>query len=136
VVPAVALRHPHDLSAVREIEAVFLAAVAEEGLGLLLDDGPGRAGRGVDLDDPVDLVAALVIFEGESAAVLAPGEVGELIGVGEERVVDLDSRPSSTRKRTGRSMSKASPGLAYSIVWYFGWSWSAGDDSTYWMTRW
>ena len=98
MVPAVPLRHPDDLAAVVEIGAIFFPAVAEERLRLLVDNRPGRAGRGIDLDDPVDLVAALVVLEGEGPAVLAPGEAAELIGVGEERVVDLDPRLGVDRK--------------------------------------
>ena len=101
MVPAVALRHPDDLAAVGEVGAVLLAAVEEEGLGLLLDDGPGGAGRPVDLDHPVDLVAALVVFEGESPSVFPPGEVGELVGIGEEGVVDLGPRLRVDRKEHG-----------------------------------
>ena len=90
VVPAVALRHPDHFAAVGDVVAEFLAAVGEERLRLLVDDGPGRARRPVDLDDPVDLMAALVEFEGEGPAVLPPNEVRELVGIGEEGVVDLD----------------------------------------------
>ena len=94
MVPAAALGHPDDLAAVGEVAAEFLAAplaVGEEGLGPLVDDGPGRAGGAVDLDDPVGLVAALVVLEGEGPAVRAPDKGGDLVRIREERGIDLDA---------------------------------------------
>ena len=90
VVPAVALRHPDHLLAVAHVEPVLLARVAEEGGRLLGDDGPGPARGGLGLDDAVDLVPPLVVFERDGRAVLAPGRRRRLVGVGEQPVVDVD----------------------------------------------
>ena len=97
MVPAVALRHPDDFLAVLEVVAILLArvgevavggAVVEEGLRLFRDDRARLAGGRVRFDDAEDLVAALVVFEGDGAAVLAPLEARQVVRVREERVVD------------------------------------------------
>ena len=64
VVPAVALRHPDDLAAVVDVAPVLLAGVAEERRRLLRSmTARALACCGVDLDDAVDLVSALVVLE-------------------------------------------------------------------------
>ena len=97
MVPAVALRHPDHVLAVLEVVAILLArvgevavggAVVEEGLRLLRDDRARLPGGRVRFDDAEHLVAALVVFEGDGAAVLAPLEARQVVRVGEERVVD------------------------------------------------
>ena len=99
VTPPVAFRHPDDLAAIVHVEAELLArigqravggAVGEERLRLFRDDRARGAGRRVDFDDAVHLVAALVVFEGQRPAVFAPFELGHRVGVREERVVDDD----------------------------------------------
>ena len=88
VVPAVALRHPDDLLPVLDIVAVLLARIAEERLRLLGDDRSGFAAGGVDFNDAIHLVAALVVLERHRRAVLAPNERRHVIRVGEQRPVD------------------------------------------------
>ena len=99
MVPAVAFRHPDDFLAVVHVVAELLAgigeravrgAVGEERLRLFRDDRARGAGRRVDFDDAVDLVSALVVFEGQRPAVLAPLELGHRVGVRKQRVVDHD----------------------------------------------
>jgi hypothetical protein len=88
VIPPVALRHPDDFLAVGDIEAVPLAGVAEERLRFLGQDRPRLCRGRVDLDDPVDLMAALVVLEREGAAVLPPHERRHVVCVRERCVVD------------------------------------------------
>src|SRR6185437_8908682 len=92
MVPAVALRHPDHFAAVGDVVAELLPGVAdvvarrpvvEEGLRVLRDDDARRAGRAVDLDHAVLLVAALIVLEGEGMAILAPGEPRYRIRIGE-----------------------------------------------------
>jgi hypothetical protein len=90
MVPSVALRHPDDLPAVGQIVAVLLARIAEEGLRLFADDGARLAGAGVNLDYAIDLMPALVVFKCERAAVLAPFQARQVVGIRKERVVDDD----------------------------------------------
>ncbi len=90
VIPPVPLRHPDDLLSVGQIEPVLLGRVLEKGRHLLVDDGARLPGCGVDLDDPVDLMAALVVLERDGTVVLAPFEPGHRVRVREERAVDDD----------------------------------------------
>ena len=101
VVPPIALRHPDDLLAVVDVVAEPLVGVVEEGLGLLRDHGPGLTGRGVDFDDPIDLVASLVVLEHDVLAILPPFQRGQGVGIGEEGVVDdhLPPRPDVQNHR-------------------------------------
>ena len=79
--PAVALRHPDDLAAVVQIvperppaggQVAGGARVMDERVALLLDERAGCGRPGIHLDHPVDLMATLVVFEREPAAVLPP----------------------------------------------------------------
>ncbi len=121
VLPTVAFGGPDDLLAVVHVIAELAArrharpkiAVVEEGLCLFVDESARGAGAGVDLDHLVDLMSALVVLEGESAAVLPPHRRGDGVGVRKERVVDLDMPlRESTSKSTGYAMSTGSPGFA------------------------
>ncbi len=90
VVPAVALGHPDELHAVGEVAPEFLAGVAEEGLRLLGHDRARAPRDRVDLDDTVDLVAALVVLERDGRADLAPLQARHVVRVREQRRVDDD----------------------------------------------
>src|SRR5207253_864827 len=81
VTPAVALGHPDDLPAVVEIvperptriaEACGGAPIVDERGTRLVDERAGGARGRVHLDDAIALMPALVVFEREGAAVLAP----------------------------------------------------------------
>src|SRR5690606_1830451 len=96
--PPVALRHPDDLGAVVDVEAPGppaarqrprgAAVVDERGRGLI-DEYARMSGGRLDLDHPVALMPALVVLERETAAVAPPHETREIVGIGEERVVDV-----------------------------------------------
>src|SRR5262249_3354928 len=83
VVPAVALRHPDDFAAAVHVVAISLCRVTEERFRLLADEGARGARLRIDLDDAKHLMAALVVLEGDGAAVTAPQQLGLRIGVGE-----------------------------------------------------
>ena len=101
MVPAVALRHPDDLSPVVDVEAPVLSRVGrvahrsirEERRDFFCYERASAAGRGVDLDDAIDLMAALVVLECEGMAVLTPHGLRDLVRGREERVVDRPLRP-------------------------------------------
>ena len=102
MVPAVALRRPDDLRAVMNIEPHLLTGVArvghqwpvvDERLALLRDDSASLAGP-VDFDNPVDLMAALVVLERERAAVLPPDRIRKAVRVRTQAVVDVDLFPA------------------------------------------
>src|SRR6185295_13513239 len=89
MVPAVALGHPDDFPAVRDVVAELLAGapvaarlvVVEERLRFLGDHGARLTGHGIRFDHSIDLVPALVVLERQRAAVLAPEEPREAVGV-------------------------------------------------------
>src|SRR5690348_12935298 len=83
--PAVALRHPDDLSTVVHIvtipasrigEAAIRGAITEERLRFVGNNGARLAVR-VDFDDAINLVSTLIVFKREPAAVFAPNGIGE-----------------------------------------------------------
>src|SRR5450759_337552 len=99
--PPVALRHPDDLLPVADVEAELAARVAEsavgpaivdEGFRALGEDRSRAAARRIGFDHAVELVSALVVFEGERTAILAPHDARKLVRIREERVVDRDLR--------------------------------------------
>ena len=90
VVPAVALRHPEDLVGRVEVAVELLAAVVDERLALLVDDGAGAAGLGIHRDDAQDLVAALVVEEREPARIRRPAIFLNAPGIGKQLVADRD----------------------------------------------
>ena len=97
MLPAVTLRGPDDLLAVIQVVAVPAPAgktlgqqvVVDEGLAGLVDQRARLAGLRVHLDHAVDLVAALIVLEGEAAAILPPHRRCEVVRVGKQRLVDL-----------------------------------------------
>ena len=93
VVPAVAFGHPDHFVPVLHVEPVLLAGVAEERLRLFRDDGARGAECCVDLDDAVDLVAALVVLERDRAAVLPPYQRRLIVGIRKQRVFDGEDLP-------------------------------------------
>jgi hypothetical protein len=85
VIPAIALRHPDNfLSAVHFVPEG--PPIVEESFGFLGDDCARAARRAVNLNDPVDLMAALVVFECQGATVRPPGHARECIRVRKEVV--------------------------------------------------
>jgi hypothetical protein len=80
VLPAVTLRRPDNLLAIVDVMPVFPAGretraevvVIEKSLGLLIDQGACLTSLGINLDDPIRLVATLVVLKGEAAAVFPP----------------------------------------------------------------
>ena len=103
VVPAVPLGHPEDFIRLVEELQVDLVRVVDERRRRLLDQGLGVARLGVDGDDPEDLVASLVVEEGESFRVGRPPPLVDAPGVGEEGVGDRDRLP-------GRDVEEVRPG--------------------------
>src|SRR6185437_4422857 len=103
--PAVALRHPDHFLAVGDVVAELPARVGdvairrpvvEEGRRLLVDHDARRATLGVDLDDAIGLMSALVVLERERAAILAPLETRELVGVGKRCRSTCTARAAAT----------------------------------------
>jgi len=121
MIPAVPLRGPDDLFPVLDVEAIFIGVVAKERLAFLVDYGPRLSGRGIDFDDAIDLVAALVVFKGKGAAVLPPDGVRHgvfiwtharsVIGIGKQRVVDYDLLFGLQLKKNGLAAVEHVPGL-------------------------
>src|ERR1035441_10725894 len=80
MLPPVALRGPEDLLAVLHVVAVSTApgealgqnVVVDEGRALFVDQGARLAGLRVHFDHAVNLVAALIVFECETAPILPP----------------------------------------------------------------
>ena len=115
VVPAVALRHPDDFLAVGEVVAIALAGlqrrgaavVIEERLRLFGDHRARGAGVRVDFDDAIHLVAALVVFEREAAAVLAPHQVGQVVRIREQPRVDRRSASGCARRTAPAARGRA-----------------------------
>ena len=111
VIPPVALRHPDDLLPVGEVVAVFLGRVLEEGRRLLVDDGARLPGGGIDLDDAIDLMAALVVLERHRVSVLAPFEPGHVVRVRKERAIDVDLRARGDVEQHRRALVEHVAGL-------------------------
>ena len=95
--PPVALGHPDDVLAVIEIVAIGAAArgqfagharIVNEGVGGFVDDRACDAGLAVHFDHAIELMAALVVFEGDAPAVAPPEDARDLVGIRKERVVD------------------------------------------------
>src|ERR1700761_2278762 len=99
MLPSITLGGPDDLFAIIDVESEFAACgeswpevvVVEECRHFFIDDGAGVACVRIYLDDFVSLMAALIVLEGEAAAVLPPDRRAEIVRVGEQRVVDLVS---------------------------------------------
>src|SRR5262249_24592981 len=95
MLPAVALAGPHDFFSVVDIVAITASAgesgnkqvVVEKRLSLLVDHRTGLAGVRVDFDYAINLVAPLIVFEGERAAILPPHGRREAVSVGKQRMV-------------------------------------------------
>ena len=75
MIPAVAFARPNNFEAVGDVLRELLGVVAE---------------KGVDFDQAIGLVAALVVFEREGAGVLPPCGTRARIRVGEEGVINVD----------------------------------------------
>jgi len=90
VVPAIPLRHPDDLFSVLNVMAIFFPGITEKRFRLFTNNRAGFPGSGVDLNDPVDLVTPLVVFEGKSSAVLPPDEIRHVVGIRKQIVVDVN----------------------------------------------
>jgi hypothetical protein len=88
MIPSVALGHPDDLFAVSDILSELLARVAEKRFCLFCYDGARLARRAVDLDDPVHLMATLVVLKRHGRTVFAPLEPRQIVRIGKERGVD------------------------------------------------
>jgi hypothetical protein len=96
VIPAIAFGHPDGLFAIGQVVAIPLAGlergggavVVEKCLRFLRDHRARRAGLGVNFDHPVDLVAALVVFEREGATVFPPHQLGHVVGIRKQLRVD------------------------------------------------
>jgi hypothetical protein len=91
MIPAIALRHPDDLSGVFDVLAKPLARVAEKCLRLFADDRAHFRGRGVHLEHTEDLMATLVVFERHRTTVFAPVESCHVVRVRKERRVGVES---------------------------------------------
>src|SRR5579862_3261588 len=97
VLPAIALRSPDDFFAVINVVTVFAASgktgpekvVIEESLRDFRDERAGGGSVGIHLDHGVGLMPPLVVFEGESAAVIPPNRRAERIRIREQRPVNL-----------------------------------------------
>jgi len=89
VVPAIAFRHPDDFLTVIQVMAKFLAGVEKESRALFIDQSSSRAGRRIHFDYPINLMAALIVFKGESPAILPPGKVRKVKGIGKEGPVNV-----------------------------------------------
>ena len=75
--------------------------VVDERLALLVDERARLAGLRVHFDHAIDLMAALIVFEGEAAAVLPPDRRRE--GVRRSGTArDRSPFPSCWRRRTAR----------------------------------
>ncbi len=90
MVPAVAFRHPDQFAGTVEVVQEILARVVDERGALLLDDRLDRTACGIDREEPQDLMAALVIDEGEAAGIGGPAVVANAPGVVEEAVIHSD----------------------------------------------
>ena len=88
VVPAITFGHPDDLAPIADLRPESLGRVLEERRHPLVYHRPCARGRGVDLDDPEHLVAALVVLERHRAPIAPPHEGRHVVRVGEERLVD------------------------------------------------
>ena len=98
--PAVALGHPDDLGAVVEVEAIGPAGVGQVARrAVVVDERARSARRSAPARAPVvastsitrkSLVAALVVFERERAAVLPPHHLRQVVRIREQRGVDGD----------------------------------------------
>src|ERR1017187_7549502 len=101
MLPPVALRGPEDLLAVLHVVAVSAApretpcqtVLLDEGRALFVDQGARLAGLRVHFDHAVNLVAALIVFECETAPILPPHRRREVVGIGKQRRVDLRLPP-------------------------------------------
>ena len=99
VFPSIAFRGPDDLLAVGRVMAEFLAGVVlvhhqrpivDESIALLRDQRASVPCLRVDFDNPIQLVAALVVFESETTVVLPPHERRQLEWIGEKSVINGD----------------------------------------------
>ena len=88
VIPAVALTHPNDFPAFIDVVPIVLRVIAVESGRRLVDYRSWMSGGGIHFDDPVQLVAALVVLKREGARILAPFDAGYRIGVGKECGID------------------------------------------------
>ena len=99
MVPPVALRHPDRFFRLVEVLPETLSGITEECFRLLADDHSGSAGRGVDLDDTKQLVAALVVFKYHRGAVLPPRQARYVVRVREKSSIDLQPLPGFDREQ-------------------------------------
>jgi len=69
--------------------AKFLARVEKESRAFFIDQGSGLAGRRINFNYPINLVSTLIVFKSESPAVLPPGKVRKVKGIGKEGPVNV-----------------------------------------------
>ncbi len=89
--------------------------IINECLAGLIDQGAPAARGGVYLDQAIELMPALVIFESEAAAVRPPPERGKFEDVREEGIVNHDLAPDGNveQDRLGQRKDIARPGIEY-----------------------
>src|SRR6185503_1309293 len=87
--PAISFRHPDDLFTVVYVVAIpasrvgqtaVRGAITKEGVWFVGDERACLSIR-VDLDHAINLVPALIVFERECAAVLAPDRIEDLVRI-------------------------------------------------------
>lgn len=87
MVPAIALRHPHNFIRLAHMFAEVLVFVVDEGLAFLIDNGAGHASVGIHADNAQDLMAPLVVDEQELLGIRLPPYVHDLPRIAEQRVI-------------------------------------------------
>ena len=104
MVPAIAFRHPDKVCIILEPMKIGFVIVIDKGFGNFFDEGGGCTGFRIDCDNSKNLVATLIVKEGEAGGVCFPAEVIDAPGVVEKRFIKWDFLHGFDAKQVGKML--------------------------------
>ena len=104
MVPAIAFRHPDKVCIIFEPMKVGFMIVIDKGFRDFFNEGGCASRCGIDCDNSKNLVAPLVVKEGEAGGVCFPAEVVDAPRVVEKRLVEWDFLHGLDAKQVGEML--------------------------------
>ena len=104
MVPAIAFRHPDKVCIIFEPMEISFGTVIDKGFGDFFDEGGCCTGFCIDCDNSKNLMASLIVKEGEAGGVCFPAEVVDAPGVIKKRLVEWDFLHGFDAKQVGKML--------------------------------